>query len=333
MKLSIIVPVYKTEKFLDKCINSILNQSFADFELLLIDDGSPDNCPAMCDNWAKTDSRIKVIHKENGGLASAVYTGIKNARGEYCGFVDSDDWINPEMFSSLISAAEKHSADIVQCGYIRIYDNHSVNFCAEKEYCYSSGKELVDHYFIEKADLFPLHPSRCSKIYKTSVLLNIADTLNHKLTMGEDLSLTLRYLNICGKVVILADNLHYCYRYTDTSMSSLYTDKKRDSVFLMISELEKLADGWGYPDLAVKAEKENQLALLIFAALMSSMPATEKTAKIKQLKAMITDSTALPRLAATEALHGRLSLMAVHYGIIYPVCAATNIFFKIRNSK
>ena len=94
-KLSIIVPVYNVEQYLDKCIKSILNQTFKDFELILVDDGSIDNSGEICDEYAKKDSRVKVIHKKNGGLAAARNTGLIIARGDYVGFVDSDDWIEP----------------------------------------------------------------------------------------------------------------------------------------------------------------------------------------------------------------------------------------------
>ena len=93
-KISIIVPVYKVEKYLHKCIDSILAQTFKDFELILVDDGSPDNCGKICDEYAKRDNRIVVVHKENGGQASARNRGINIARGDYIGFVDSDDWID-----------------------------------------------------------------------------------------------------------------------------------------------------------------------------------------------------------------------------------------------
>ena len=97
--ISVIVPVYKVEKYLDRCVESIVNQTYKNLEIILVDDGSPDNCPAMCDAWAKKDSRIKVIHKENGGLSDARNAGMRLASGEYICFVDSDDWMdrNTEM--------------------------------------------------------------------------------------------------------------------------------------------------------------------------------------------------------------------------------------------
>ena len=111
-KISVIVPVYKVEKFINRCIDSILNQSYTDFELILVDDGSPDNCGKICDDYASKDKRIVVIHKENGGLSDARNAGIDAMKGQYVTFIDSDDYIHRETFSFLISLIEKENADI-----------------------------------------------------------------------------------------------------------------------------------------------------------------------------------------------------------------------------
>ncbi len=121
MKLSIIVPIYNVEQYLHKCIDSILAQTFTDFELILVDDGSTDRCPQICDEYAKKDSRIKVIHKENGGLSDARNAGIDIAQGDYLGFVDSDDYIHEQMYEKLYELATKHSAEIACCSIQDIY--------------------------------------------------------------------------------------------------------------------------------------------------------------------------------------------------------------------
>ena len=117
-KVSIIIPVYNVEKYLNRCIKSILKQTFRDFELILVDDGSPDKCPQLCDDWCKKDKRIWVIHKENGGQSSARNVGLEAARGEYIGFVDSDDWIEKDMLQLLYDSILKCRADISMCDYV-----------------------------------------------------------------------------------------------------------------------------------------------------------------------------------------------------------------------
>ena len=118
--ISIIVPVYKTEAYLEKCVDSILAQTFRDFELLLIDDGSPDNCPALCEEAAARDPRIRVIHQKNAGLSAARNTGVEAARGEWIGFVDSDDSIAPEMYETLLTYARRDGAQIAVCDYLLV---------------------------------------------------------------------------------------------------------------------------------------------------------------------------------------------------------------------
>lgn len=115
--ISVIVPVYNVEKYLDRCLNSIVNQTYKKLEIILVDDGSPDKSPQMCDCWAKKDNRIKVIHKKNGGLGFARNSGLEIATGEYVAFVDSDDYIDTNMYQSLIEYTISNNADIVYCGH------------------------------------------------------------------------------------------------------------------------------------------------------------------------------------------------------------------------
>ena len=115
--ISIIVPVYKVELFLEQCIESILAQTCHELEVLLVDDGSPDRCGAICDSYAERDRRIRVIHQENAGVSAARNAGLSAARGEYIGFVDPDDWIAPEMYEKLLTCMDKYSTDMAVCGY------------------------------------------------------------------------------------------------------------------------------------------------------------------------------------------------------------------------
>lgn len=120
-EISIIVPVYNVEKYLDKCVNSILNQTFQDFELILVDDGSPDNCGEMCDDYAARDKRVTVIHQVNGGLSAARNAGIEIAKGRYLGFVDSDDYIAEDMYELLYNNLKNEDADLATVGFLDVY--------------------------------------------------------------------------------------------------------------------------------------------------------------------------------------------------------------------
>lgn len=120
-KISVIVPVYKVEPYLRKCLDSIVGQSHKNLEIILVDDGSPDRCGAICDEYAAQDGRVRVIHKENGGLSSARNAALEAATGEYIGFVDSDDWIEPDMFDYLLRGMQRYRADVGVCGVIEEY--------------------------------------------------------------------------------------------------------------------------------------------------------------------------------------------------------------------
>lgn len=125
-KVSIIVPIYNVEKYLERCMNTLVNQTFKDIEIIMVDDGSPDNCPQLCDEYAKKDARIKVVHKKNGGLADARNAGLDVATGKYIAFVDSDDFVKENMYENLYNIAINNSADTVFCGHYQYSNNKAI---------------------------------------------------------------------------------------------------------------------------------------------------------------------------------------------------------------
>ena len=147
--ISIIVPVYNVEKYLSRCVDSILAQTFRDFELILVDDGSTDKSAEICDKYAAKDSRIKVIHKENGGQSSARNNGLEIAIGKYIGFVDSDDWISTDCFEYLYTLIEKFNADAVSADFVFAYENKLVGFQKDKnpkEKIIAGADEILCYY-------------------------------------------------------------------------------------------------------------------------------------------------------------------------------------------
>jgi len=148
MKFSVIVPVYNVEKYLDRCINSILSQTYTDFEVILVDDGSLDNCPKMCDEWATKDNRIKVIHKENGGLLHARLSGIKQAQGEYIISVDSDDFIDENLLK-VCNINLLDNPDCLLFDYthdVEYKNDKDVSSCVGQEYILSTEKDRLEYY-------------------------------------------------------------------------------------------------------------------------------------------------------------------------------------------
>ena len=125
-KVSVIILVYNVEAYLKQCLDSVINQTLKDIEIILVDKESPDNCPKICDDYAKKDKRIKVIHQKNKGLSGARNTGMEFATGEYIAFIDSDDWIEKTMLQTLFSTAEKHNSDVAVCNVNLCYPNGKV---------------------------------------------------------------------------------------------------------------------------------------------------------------------------------------------------------------
>lgn len=173
-KISVIVPIYKVEEYLKRAVDSILQQTFSDLEIILVDDGSPDNCGLMCEEYAKIDSRIKVVHKTNGGLSSARNAGLDVATGEYIGFVDSDDWIHPQMYEYLYKCATKYDLDITTCRFEKTNVFNPQNYT---KYDGFATYEVHDSLkFLKNLNLdifYQYSPSVCTKLYKKEVFDNL----------------------------------------------------------------------------------------------------------------------------------------------------------------
>lgn len=166
--ISIIVPIYKAEQYLPDCLNSILAQTFFDFELILVDDGSPDKSLTICNEFAVKDDRIIVIHKKNGGASTARKAGVNIARGKYIGWVDADDRVAPDMFSVLYNLIEYYNADIVECQYLMQIGNTSVRSGREEPIVVGQGNFILGQFFNAQ-----MKPNLVNKLYKSELLKNI----------------------------------------------------------------------------------------------------------------------------------------------------------------
>ncbi len=206
-EISIVVPVYKVENLLARCVDSILNQTFQDFELILVDDGSPDGSGIICDSYARTESRIRVIHKENGGLSSARNAGIEIARGEYLCFVDSDDLIHPQMLELLRNALLEHAADIASTRYIS-FSTETVPFESTGN-IHSSlllRQDFIDNLYPENFERIGI--SAWGKLYRRELF----DKLRYpEGKIYEDLHIYLSLLQQCQRIAVLDQPLYYYY--------------------------------------------------------------------------------------------------------------------------
>lgn len=172
--ISIIVPVYKVEPFLRRCVDSLVNQTYHDLEIILVDDGSPDNCGKICDEYAATDSRIHVIHKQNGGLSSARNAGLEVARGEYIAFVDSDDWVEADTYAKLYELIQQYNADIAECA-LRFYrpwkpERLFLEGQNTKSVRVFTNREALDRLYFGPQLLSDISITVCDKLYRATLL-------------------------------------------------------------------------------------------------------------------------------------------------------------------
>ena len=227
--ISVIVPIYKAEKYLHRCIDSILTQSYTDFELLLIDDGSPDNSGAICEEYALRDSRVRVFHKENGGVSSARNLGLDKAQGEWISFVDSDDWIDNNHLECLIIGGITDN-DFIFGGIKLCASSKSIKF-VEKKYEY---KSLID--FINCNKGYRLN-SPCGHLYKRTILKNNGIRFDVGIRFGEDAIFNLRYLCFCNSVRTISS----CgYNYWDYDISNDAPSKYKLSIDEVYYTLNKM---------------------------------------------------------------------------------------------
>lgn len=217
--ISIIVPIYNVERYLSRCIESILNQSFKEFELILVDDGSPDNSGEICDIYASKDDRVKVIHKKNGGVSSARNVGVSVANGEYIGFVDPDDYIDKEMYCKLYRLCIDNDSDIAICRFNRDINGKLQNIESAEEIIELNNIEAMNELF--KGILYRF--SLCNKLFSKTCFNNVSFPEGR---IHEDLSTTYKlfvnsrkaiYINYCGYIYVRREN---------SILTSTYSEKR-----------------------------------------------------------------------------------------------------------
>lgn len=219
-RLSVIVPVYNTEKYLRECIDSILAQTFTDFELILVDDGSTDKSGEVCNAYSQLDSRVRVIHQKNSGVTAARKQGVEIAEGEYISFVDSDDWIEPNMFQDMLMKVDLHNADMVLCDMLaERHDGHSVIHSSELTGLIEGEQLEKKIYGNMLFDFFQNAPglslNLCNKVIKSDLAKLVFEEFPSELTYGEDALGSLMCLLRAKCIFIMENSLFYHYRQAD----------------------------------------------------------------------------------------------------------------------
>ncbi len=318
-KISVIVPVYRAEDYLDQCVRSILLQTFSDFELFLVDDGSPDNCSVMCDAWAQRDSRVRVIHKENGGPMSAVAEGVRSSKGEWLTFVDSDDWVEPTFLITLYEGAIETGADIVQCNLQRVDE-------FGRKFSETSGEPIVyDRMFIRNVlqeemaqnRLGALNGSRCNKLYKNVVVKAAVEMCPQHQMCGEDFLMNFAAVTLSERVAMLDTPSLYHYRYNEASITNSYNPRKRLQEYTFWQTVYNIARSAGCKDLPdVEKQIQRSHVNTIYECSISNWTRRAKKEEIRILLAQITDRKLLLREPKNDAPAKRICLAMAYMGML-----------------
>lgn len=236
-KISIIVPVYNAEAYIRKCIDSLLSQTFSDFEVLLIDDGSPDNSGKICDDCAAIDGRVKVFHKENGGVASARQMGLEHAAGEYIIHADPDDWVEPDMLECMYQKAEIMNADIMVCDYNIVGTNGEI-----KRINVNLPKDNIA--CLKKIISGEVHASLCNKLVKRSLYFDNGISFIYGLNMCEDLSVMYRLVYYAKKIAYISEAFYnYVVGRTGSYTSTKMSLAQQKNIMDLICHLETFFKG------------------------------------------------------------------------------------------
>lgn len=273
--ISIIVPVYNVEDYLDRCVESIVNQTYKNIEIILVDDGSPDNCPRMCDDWTKKDNRIIVIHKENGGQSSARNEALKIAKGDLIGFVDSDDCIDSTMYEKLMDCLNDNNCDIVECTKID-FDNQTPK-------CISIGsgnvlvfnrKEAIEDFIKEKH----FKSTVWNMLLKSSIAKNV---MFDEGKTHEDILWPYRAYMMAERISYIDYALYYYYQRPNSTMNKEYSERRFDGLDALEKRAELVKND--FPDLFHIATKSYLGACMYQYQFLCRQPENEEYENYKRV--------------------------------------------------
>lgn len=240
--ISVIIPVYKVEAYLKRCVESIVNQTYQNLEIILVDDGSPDRCPILCDGWAQKDNRIRVIHKENGGLSDARNAGMAVATGGYISFVDSDDWVESDFLQTMFDLLQKTKADIAECG-VKYIDERGNQL---RQRGIPQAREELGRVDAVKRLLKEdgVYQTVWNKLYRRGTIGNV---LFEKGKLHEDDFWTYQIFDKANKVVVIHKPLYNYFQRSDSIMGAGYRFKNLDGLQARHRQVEYFAND---PELA-----------------------------------------------------------------------------------
>ena len=305
-KLSIIIPVYNIEAYLPRCLDSILCQTFSDFEVIIVDDGTKDSSGVIADTYAQKDSRIRVIHKENGGVSTARFEGIKAAKGEFIGFVDGDDIIEPDMYSVLIENAEKYNADISHCGYKMVFPDGRVDYYYNTNRLIEQDNQqgLID---LLKGDF--IEPGLCIKIYKSDFVKNVvfSNIMDASIKINEDLLMNYYLFRQSEKSVYVDICLYHYMVHKNSAATSAININKLCDPLKVLNIIKKETSGDFLLNNIIESRTARQLVYIstLSKKINPSLIVPERKKARKILRSSLSD------ILRNEYIGTKLKLMCI----------------------
>ena len=240
-KISVIIPVYKVEQYLNRCVESVMSQTYLNLEIILVDDGSPDRCPQLCDSLAAKDNRVRVVHKKNGGLSSARNAGLDVATGDYVAFVDSDDYIDENMIETMLSAAIRNGVSVACCGRIRVSNSTQIKMFDLPEEKVLSGKQAIKELMLGGC----VEEASWDKLYKAEVFKSRRFPIGE---INEDIVQTIEILGDCKNIVHVGKALYYYCENVGSITKNGYDSSK----YIIIKHLDQVGKYIenNYPELS-----------------------------------------------------------------------------------
>lgn len=315
--ISVIVPVYKVETYLDTCVASILGQTYENLELILIEDGSPDKSGALCDAWAAKDSRVKVIHQKNGGGGLARNVGLDMAKGQLIAFVDSDDYIAPDMFACLYGLLQQ-GADIAECGYVDVFDDNAIFPEGEGAVSFASAEEALRENIYDRA----YRQLIWNKLYRREMIADIRFPVGTKI---DDEFFTYKVLGN-AKRLAHCDRVLYAYRQQpDSVMHEGYSLRRLEGLQAKLERLEYLKEK--FPQL----QREGKL-ILFFSCMYALQMCKKHLGKDEQRKAWKEISQILQKagpVSLKDGFNGKEKIWIALSKLSFPMtCDIRNFLFE-----
>lgn len=330
MLFSVIVPIYNVEKYLRECVDSILSQSFSDFELVLVDDGSLDGCPAICDEYAAADSRVKVIHKQNGGLVSARKAGAEQASGEYICCVDSDDYLDKDYLAGFAGIIAEYGADIVTGGSVWVYKDFSEMHTPRAGagfYSFEEKNTKIMPVLLEDTGLLSFNSNIWGSAIRAEIYRKVQASVDDRIRMGED-GACFKPCLFLARSLYVSDKCLYYYRQQTQSMSKASKPRAFEDTKLVCAALDRWID-FSEGDLA--AQRDRYIVHSLFNICVSQFNRDDKQSEIKRdIRAQLNDPffrDAVKRVKFS-ARKGKIMKFALKHKLMFILRMAHNCLEK-----